>query len=114
MEVEQVFITYQNTINNTNFILDSGSSQHIVYNKELFIKGSLEEKTTLLQWGNNNVLKSKAIGKIALITNNYKLILQNCLYVPKFSVNLISVNKLIQKDFAINFVNNKATITKNN
>ena len=48
MEVEQVFITYQNTINNTNFILDSGSSQHIVYNKELFIKGSLEEKTTLL------------------------------------------------------------------
>ena len=78
MEVEKVFYTpTNNSFNtiNTNFVLDSRSSQYIVSNKELFISGLLKQKNTVLQWGNNNVIRSTIISNIALNTNNCKIVL---------------------------------------
>jgi hypothetical protein len=112
MEIDQVLITSKISKQETNFILDSGSSQHIVSNKQLF--SSLKEKTSYLQWGNNSIIKSNYIGNIVFQVNNFKIYLNNCLYVPEFNVNLISVRKLLENNYIVNFQNTKASIIKNN
>ena len=40
--------------------------------------------------------------------------LQNVLFIPTFAVNLLSVRKLIEKDFKVEFTKQKAIISKNN
>ena len=81
------------TINNihTNLILDSGSTQHLICDRSLFVEGSLVSKITKLSWGNNSSINAVAIGDISFIKNNTLIILSNCLFVPNFSVNILSI-----------------------
>ena len=70
-----------------------------MYDKRLFLENSLVKKTTRLSWGNNSIINSLGISKIAFEYNNHKIILNDCLFVPTFSVNIISVPKLIKNNF---------------
>jgi hypothetical protein len=45
--------------------------------------------------------------------NNTKIILNNCLYVPTFTVNIISIQKRINKNFTVKFKQNEAIVSKN-
>ena len=46
--------------------------------------------------------------------NNTKIILRDCLYIPTFTVNIISVNKIIKSNASVIFKDDKAQILKNN
>ena len=46
--------------------------------------------------------------------NKTQIILYNCLYLPEFNINILLVKQLIDRDFIINFVKNKAIITGRN
>jgi hypothetical protein len=110
---EKVLYTpYQPIINNikTNLILDSGSTQHIICDRNLFLEGSLVAKIIKLGWGNHSYINSVAIGKVCFIHEKTLIILNDCLYVPNFTVNILSIRKLIEKDFRVNFSKNKATL----
>jgi hypothetical protein len=97
----------------TNFVLDSGSIQHIVCDRKLFLEGLLQKNTTKISWGNNSIINSVGIGSIAFMYNNTKIILNNCLYIPTFTVNIISVQKIINKGFTVEFKQYEAVVSKN-
>ena len=100
------------TVNNikTNFILDSGSTQHLICDRSLFLEDSLVSKITKLGQGDKSSVNSVAIGTICFLEENTLIIIKNCLYIPSFTVNILSIRKLIEKDFEIVFTKEKATI----
>ena len=54
------------------------------------------------------------LGNIELVNKSNKIILENCLYAPKFAYNLISISKLDQLGYKLRVKNNQAYIYKNN
>jgi hypothetical protein len=102
------------TINNilANLILDSGSTQHLICNRSLFLEGSLVSKITKLGWGNNSSINAVAISSVSFLHNTTLIILNNCLFVLSFSVNILLIRKLIEKEFRVYFAKDKATLVK--
>ena len=49
-----------------------------------------------------------------MVNKGNKIVLENCLYVPDFAYNLISVSKLDQLGYELRVKNNQAHIYKNN
>ena len=45
--------------------------------------------------------------------NNTKIILSNCLYIPTFTINIISVQRIINKNFTVEFKQNEAIVSRN-
>jgi hypothetical protein len=76
------------------WILDSGASTHICYEKSLFSSLTKTEKTVL--WGKASSITAKFTGDIDLIfkSTNQKATLKNCLYIPEIGLNLLSLGRL--------------------
>ena len=49
-----------------------------------------------------------------MVNKGNKIVLENCLYAPKFAYNLISVSKLDQLGYELKVKNNQAHIYKDN
>lgn len=101
------------TLPDNNFYLDSGASNHMVRSKDLFT--NMEPDNTIIKVANNQIVTSQGIGQIKLTINNQvsPLLLSNVLYVPNLSNNLISISKLVQKDYSVEF-NDKGCSIYNN
>ena len=97
----------------SNFILDSGSTTHIVSRKEL-INNSFKSYNSTIKWGDNSTLSVKGKGNCTISIESKQFVLQDCLYVPSFDLNLISISKLEKNNIAVLFQNNKAIIYKDN
>ena len=54
----------------------------------------------------NILINSIKIGNVKLVNKNSKIILENCLYIPNFEYNLISINKLDQLSYKLRVKNN--------
>ena len=82
------------------WLIDSGASAHICCNKEMFreIKPFKSEPVTV---ANGNPCEVKGIGDVPLETivdgKTVKILMSNTLYVPDFSINLISVGMLLER-----------------
>jgi len=112
MDTEQVLITNQNNPKKeANFILDSGSTRHIITKKEYFV--TYKDSYTKINWGNNTSIDSIGIGNVELVIKGNKIVLEDCLFVPSFGYNLISISKLDKLGFEIVFKSNQAYIYKN-
>jgi len=74
----------------TKWIIDTGASQHMTENLQIFDKPPTENGH-FVTISSGEICKTKSTGKITLSKD---LILQDVLYIPQFKVNLISVNKL--------------------
>ena len=48
-----------------------------------------------------------------MVNKGNKIVLENCLYAPKFAYNLISISKLDQLSYELKVKNNQAYIYKN-
>jgi hypothetical protein len=48
------------------------------------------------------------------IANNKQLLLKDCLYIPTFSLNLISISRLEDNNYNVNFKNKQAIILEDN
>ncbi len=90
----------------TNWIIDSGASVHLSYDRNLFEEFiPLKEQTLTLVDGN----KVSAIGKgvIKLEVQDEKncrtIILNDVFYIPQSKINLISVHQLNKKGFSVLF-----------
>ena len=95
---------YHIEINRLRFILDSGATIHICCEKSYFRE--IKPCNSTVSWGKISRIKASGIGSVPIIFSDtgQKAILQNCLYVPEFQINLISVHKLL-KNYKVIFDN---------
>ena len=104
---------YYIEINRLRFILDFDATIHICCEKSYFREIKLCNST--VSWGKISRIKAFGIGSVSIIFSDtgQKAILQNCLYVSEFQINLISIHKLF-KNYKVIFDNYCYIYTKNN
>lgn len=92
--IGKVYNTYKNveTLDSCTWIFDSGASSHICCDLSLFNSFTyVHNRHVTLP--NKATIPGLAIGSLSLTP---KLQLNNVFYIPTFSVNLVSVSKLLQ------------------
>lgn len=93
----------------TSFVIDSGSTSHMVNNVDLFRK--MENKTVEINVAKKNTkLEAKGIGSI----ETEKCILNEVLYVPELSKNLLSVCAITENQGQVIFEKDKVYVVKQN
>ena len=87
---------YYSKINRIQFILDFEATIYIYCEKAYFRK--IIFCNSIVLWGKISHIKAFEIGFVSIIFSDtsVKTILQNCLYISKFKINLIFVQKLIK------------------
>ena len=106
------FSTFSTNLLNI-FILDSGSTSHMVSDKNLFINLDETEKGVINTSSGLNALKIEGRGSISLRYKKRVIVLHNVLYVPKITVNLLSLRHLLLEQYKINFYPNHFVILRN-
>jgi hypothetical protein len=97
-----------------SFVLDSGSSSHMVSDKDLFTYLDETEKGIINTSCGPNTLKIEGKGSIMVTFKNNFITFHNVLLVPKIAVNLLSLRHLLLEKCTLNFSTNNFTIYKNN
>ncbi|KNZ50430.1 hypothetical protein VP01_4430g3, partial [Puccinia sorghi] len=95
------------------FILDSGSSSHMISEKDLFVSIDHSEQGLVRTSSGEESLEIKGIGTIKLSHENGNLFLHNVLFVPNLVVNLLSVRCLVLDEFNVQFLKNSFSISRN-
>ncbi|CAF0996316.1 unnamed protein product [Brachionus calyciflorus] len=97
------------------WLLDSGATNHLCCIKSMF--SDLKPHSSKVKVGDGRDLEVMGIGNIKAkikSKNDLKSItIENVLYVPELSVNLISIGKLSRKGFKIIFEREKCNIVSN-
>ena len=90
---------------NDKWIIDSGATNHVCYSLQWFKHStSIEEGQRYLKLGNVELISVKAIGPVVLfLENNRTLCLEDCLFVPDFKRNLVSVSCLVEHGLTLQF-----------
>ena len=90
---------------NDKWIIDSGATNHVCYSLQWFKHSmSIEEGQRYLKLGNGELISVKAIGPVVLfLENNRTLCLEDCLFVPDFKRNLVSVSCLVEHGLTLQF-----------
>ena len=78
-------------INTNSWILDSGASEHMTFNKHLLFNFKPLGNTITVTLPNSHKVKVTHYGSVNLLQN---LILHNVLYIPSFKFSLMSIQKL--------------------
>ena len=110
------FITDTERIkSNSEWLLDSGATNHIACSREVF--KNLKPHKSTIKVGDGRSLKVKGIGEvmIEIESNNsiLELTFKDTLYVPEMNANLISIGQLDEKGCKIIFENKKCLIRLN-
>ena len=78
------------------WLIDSGYTNHITYDKTLFKDLKLIE-VTKVQIGNGDYISTKGKGTISIKTISSTKMISDVLYVLDINQNLLSVGQLIEK-----------------
>ena len=93
------------------WILDSGSTNHVSCSLQLLEKWNyLKSRELKLKVGNGEMVSVRARGKAKLKFQNRILELDNVLYIPNFSRNLVSVSCLQLQQYKLDFSSSGSTI----
>ena len=98
-------------LTNTNqnlFVIDSGASSHIVCNKHCLIDPRPVQVQVSI--ADQNFIKTELMGTVQLDTGHEVIKLKDCLWSPKFKINLISVPKLTQANACVKFLSNTVEV----
>jgi hypothetical protein len=76
------------------FILNSGSSAHMISDPQMFFTLELKELGAVQTSASSNTLKIEGIGSVKLKNKLGEFFLTSVLYIPKLVVNLLSVRYL--------------------
>jgi hypothetical protein len=81
-----------------HWILDSGGSVHVTCDPRGFIQGSTSSTEAVIAWGRSDrePIKATWVGDIRLRNPSTKqpLIIRDVLYIPEFSINILSTGVL--------------------
>jgi hypothetical protein len=97
----------------SDFLLDSACSKHVICDRSYF--SNFVEKSTIVNWGGAGKITSTGFGdvKIFFSDTGKEVTLQNCLFVPEFGVNLLSMATLDKSGFSSLFENQTLVLKKN-
>jgi hypothetical protein len=87
----------------SQFILDSGSSAHMVSNIDLFFAIDHTEEGLVHTSSGKDSLSIKGRGSIKLVNEYGTIVLHHVLYVPHLVVNLLSVRCLVLENYCVEF-----------
>ena len=98
--LEIAYLARSTSYDNTTWYLDSGASRHICADASLFRQ--LKPCDITLGWGNAGTIKVTQLGDVSLNfpSTGAKVLLKNCLLVPKLGINLLSLGKLVEKGYS--------------
>ncbi|XP_074326857.1 uncharacterized protein LOC141664804 [Apium graveolens] len=89
---------------NASWILDSGASDHMCFQKNLFFSLSPLSQSITISMHNGQVLSIDFVGTVPVTPD---ITLTDVLFVPHFKYNLLSVSKLIQSlNYSVMFTHN--------
>ena len=99
--------------NRNNFVIDSGSTDHIVSDKSVF--ADFQEKHDIVLSPNGGQSEVKGLGSVEIEAYNTKnqkvrLLLKDVLYVPQYKFNLLSIDKILEKGHSILFKEQSASL----
>ncbi|KNZ46338.1 hypothetical protein VP01_734g4 [Puccinia sorghi] len=97
-----------------SFVLDSGSSSHMISDINLFISLDHSEQGVVRTSSGEESLEIKGIGSVKLIHEHGELFLHQVLYVPNLIINLLSVRCLALEDYNVQFFKHSFSISRNN
>ena len=103
-EDEQLFVAscYANINQSETWLVDSGCTNHMTNNVELFRE--LDQKSrSKVRVGNGQYISVKGKGSIAIETLSGTKIINDVMYVPDIDQNLLSVGQLLEKGFKVHF-----------
>jgi len=103
-EEDRLFVVafFSGSDSSDSWLIDSGRTKHMTYDKELF-KELRSSETSKVRIGNgqNTIVKGK--GTIAILSCSGTKLISDVLYVPEIDQNLLSVSQLIEKGFKVHF-----------
>ncbi|KNZ55237.1 hypothetical protein VP01_2730g1 [Puccinia sorghi] len=94
------------------FILDSGSTSHMVSDQNFFITLDETERGMINTSCGPNTLAIEGKGSISMLFSNQLVVLHDVLLVPKITVNLLSLHRLILDQCKIHFDTNNFIVLK--
>lgn len=100
----------------SGWIVDSGATSHMCNNKNEFKKIDLNHRGGVIV-ANGERIEAMGIGEVEIVLNSrrggYPVTLSNVLWVPKLDGNLVSVRKLTEKGFKVEFKGKICTLKDN-
>ena len=99
-----------------NWFVDSGASYHISGNMTSFVRGSMEDINPIrIMLGNGEQVEALQKGIINLrVDENKYIILHDVLYCTDMKSNLLSVLRIQEKNYKVEFENNQCKVLQNN
>ncbi|KNZ51478.1 uncharacterized protein VP01_3938g1, partial [Puccinia sorghi] len=97
-----------------NFILDSGSSSHMVSNANLFVSLDYSDQGLVRTSSGKDSLEIKGIWTIKLTHEKGNIFLDHVLYIPNLVINLLSVRCLVLNNYHFQFLKNPFSTPRNN
>lgn len=95
------------------FVLDSGATHHICCDREMI--SNLYKSKNEIQLGNNSIIHCEYQGNVDLICGDTQkwIRLQNVIFAPTMSLNLLSVPRLDHMNISVLINNGKSTLKDN-
>ncbi|XP_022714606.1 uncharacterized protein LOC111274270 [Durio zibethinus] len=85
-----------------SWLIDSGCTNHMTHDKDLFKELSNANSSKVLV-GNNKYITVKGKGTVAILTCSSTKFISDVLYVSEIDQNLLSVGQLIEKGYKVVF-----------
>ena len=110
------FMTRGNSSNH-NWIIDSGATAHMTYNKTI-LTDKVRAENSDVKVANNERLSIECVGKVKQKINNdgqmNEIVLENVQYIPDICENLLSVSQIVKKGNKVLFDINGVKIFDSN
>lgn len=98
----------------SDWYVDSGASFHFTANEDWIINKNYDVKVSEIMVANKTKLPVKCSGDVEIKTvvgkEYFDILVQNVLYVPEITVNLLSVSQLINSGNIVKFEHNSCRI----
>lgn len=110
-EEDQLFVVtyFTSRGSSKSWLIDSGCTNHMTYDKELFKELSSTE-TKKDKIGNDENIFIKGKGTIAIASYSGTKLITTVLYIPDIDQSLLSIGQLIEKGFKVIFKNKACVI----
>ncbi|GMI94896.1 hypothetical protein HRI_003159000 [Hibiscus trionum] len=103
-EEDQLFVAtcFVSSESNESWLIDSGCTNHMTHDKELF-RDLKPTNITKVRIGNGEYISVKGKGTVAITSCSGTKLIPDVLFVPKIQQNLLSVGQLIERGFKVVF-----------
>lgn len=97
---------------NNVWILDSGASSHMCSNVKFF--SEIESREQVVTLASGDFVVAKGMGVIKVKFNTRDIVLKDVLYVPSLRGHFLSVSKIIERGYFVQFDKKKSTVKSRN